>query len=109
MKTLAEIIAAKKKESREAKAPLGSPSEPRQLSESKKGERVPMEFPTGDQKEDDWLDVKQAFSTEVGIVIDPGENPEHAWIALQRTEDPGNVILLHPLPLFGPKKTNEPF
>ena len=119
MPSLKELIEAKKKNRRGLTLSGGpsappqkqesKPPEPRELGQNRPGEQIPFEFPTEDKAKDGWLRAKQAFDTEMGIMIDPGENPEFAWIAIQRKDDPSNLILLHHLPILVAKKSDEPF
>lgn len=88
--------------------PAAPAPEPRQLGLSK-GEEVPFEFPSEKDSEGarEWLAVRQAYETTLGIWIEPGG--EHAWLAAESSTEPGKLVLIHRLPLKNKTNPGQPF
>lgn len=102
-------LAADIKRSLDLGAPKVRPQ--RELGEMEKGEQIPMDHPAADAPESEWewFDCLHSFETELGVVIEPGEQGEAkaAWLALQWGEK--RPLLLHRLPVLNRPCAGNPF
>jgi hypothetical protein len=93
--------------------PLPTPvsQEPRQLGNTERGQDVPFEFPSEKSSEGAkaWLFARQQPETQLGIMIEPGETSDHAWIVVQSPTDPGLLVFLYRLPLLTLKSAGNPY
>lgn len=103
-------LAAQIKGVLDAGAPKAQPPAPRELGAAERGERIPMDHPGPDATEEDraWFSACHALDTRLGVVIEPGETGEHAWIACS-TGAGRAPILLHRLPLLHRPSGGNPF
>ena len=103
-------LAAQIKQTFDASAPKAQPPAPRELGAAERGERIPMDHPGPDATEADkaWFSACHALDTRLGIVIEPGETGEHAWIACSAGAG-RQPILLHRLPLLHRPTDGNPF
>jgi hypothetical protein len=132
MPTLAEVLAAKKtkpasgiritpesekaalaaayKASFDATAPKAQPLAPRELGAVDQGERIPMEHPEPDASPEDqaWFSACHSLDTSLGIVIEPGETSEHAWIACRPNPHKAPILICR-LPLINRPSGQNPF
>jgi len=93
-----------------ATAPKIPQPEPRELGATVSGERIPMDHPLANAKEEEklWFEACYAIDTKLGIVIDSDSKSECAWIALQRGSSQ-SPLLLHKLPLINRASMSNPF
>ena len=75
----------------------------RELGAMELGERLPMDHPPEGSPDAawEWFDSLHSFTTDLGIVIEPGESG-HAWIAVQSREFQPPLLMFR-LPLINRK------
>jgi len=125
MPTLSEILAKKsaaptiRKEDEKAKLaasikmtldasapktqPPAAPDTRRELGAMDLGERLPMDHPKEGEPDAawEWFDSLHSFTTDLGIVVEPGESG-NAWLAVQSREFQPPLLILR-LPLINRK------
>jgi hypothetical protein len=75
--------------------------EPRELGEIAPGERVPLDYPPEGAAPEaaEWFSALHSFAGDLGVVIEPGETAEHAWLAVRAPGQPRPLLVLR-LPLI---------
>lgn len=127
MPSLREVLAAAAKEKQQAglkvssekpvdttPAPTPKPGpadDPRLLGNTEKGQDVPFEFPSDKKSAEErfWLKVRQQPHMQLAVTVEPGENPQHAWIVVQNPAEPLLPAFLFRLPLVTATFQDAPF
>ena len=84
---------------------------PRELGAMELGEQIPMDHlpPTSSADDSQWFSALHSFQSDLCVILEP--NSPHAWIAVERKDNPRNQkpILLFRLPLANRPSGQNPF